>query len=142
MGLGWCRRLAGVHDSFESDGTTGYARPVAEYLAGKYGYRPGEGDEVRRRVSELLRMLAVRLHAAREAGNDYYLGDSLTALDIYSAAFMGIFQPLPPEQCPMPDALREAFASCDAETEKALDPILIEHRDRVYDRHLELPLSL
>ncbi len=142
MGLGWCRRLVGVHDSFDSDGMAGYARPVAEYLAGKYGYRPGEGDQVRRRVREQLRMLAARLHAASKAGSDYYLGDSLTALDIYSAAFMAIFRPLPPEQCPMPDALREAFGTLDAETEKALDPILLEHRDIVYGRHLELPLQL
>ena len=142
MGLGWCRRLAGVHDCFDSDGKEGYARPIAEYLAGKYGYRPGEGDEVRRRVHELLRMLAARLHATREADRDYYLGDSLTALDIYSAAFMAIFRPLPPERCAMPDALREAFGTLDTETEKALDPILIELRDRVYNRHLELPLSL
>ena len=142
MGLGWCRRLTGVHDCFDSDGKEGYARPIAEYLAGRYGYRPGEGDEVRRRVHELLRMLSARLHTARKAGNDYYLGDSLTALDVYSAVFMALFRPLPTEQCAMPAALREAFGTLDTETEKALDPILIEHRDRVYDRHLELPLSL
>jgi hypothetical protein len=39
-------------------------------------------------------------------------------------------------------ATRAAFNTCDAQTESALDPILLEHRDRVYAQHLELPLSL
>lgn len=30
----------------------------------------------------------------------------------------------------------------DAQTEAALDPILFEHRDMIYAKHLELPLSL
>jgi len=47
---------------------------------------------------------------------------------------MALFKPLPPDQCPMPDAIRPAFES--------LDPILLEHRDFIYDEHLELPLSL
>ena len=51
-------------------------------------------------------------------------------------------KPLPPEHCPMPDAMRPAFESLDEATANALDAILIEHRDFVYDEHLELPLSL
>jgi hypothetical protein len=42
----------------------------------------------------------------------------------------------------MPDMLRATFESGDPETDAALDPILLEHRDRIYERHLELPLSL
>jgi hypothetical protein len=30
----------------------------------------------------------------------------------------------------------------DPETDAALDPILLQHRDMMYARHLELPLSL
>jgi hypothetical protein len=37
---------------------------------------------------------------------------------------------------------RAAFELRDAHTEAALDPILFEHRDMMYARHLELPLSL
>jgi hypothetical protein len=42
----------------------------------------------------------------------------------------------------MPQALRAAFEILDPATEKALDPILIAHRDAVYGEALELPLSL
>jgi len=55
---------------------------------------------------------------------------------------MALFKPLPPEHCPMAEALRPAFETMDEETAKALDPILIEHRDFVYAEHLELPLAI
>ena len=42
----------------------------------------------------------------------------------------------------MADAMRPAFETLDEDTAKALDPILIEHRDFVYAEHLELPLSI
>lgn len=142
MGLGWCRRLEGVALGLESDGARGFPKPMAAYLAPKYGYRPGCGDEAHRRVVDILGALAARLHSQREAGSDYFLGSALTALDIYSATFIGFFRPLPPEQCAMPDAIRAVFETRDPDTDKALDPILIEHRDRIYERHLELPLSL
>lgn len=140
MGLGWCRRLDGVAAGLEGRG--GFPKPVAQYLARKYGYRDGIRPEARRRVLELLNMLAGRLRAQREAGSDYYLGDGLSALDIYSATFMALFKPLPPEQCPMPDSLRAAFETLDDDTSRALDPILLDHRDRIYAEHLALPLSL
>jgi glutathione S-transferase len=137
MGLGWCRRLVGVAAGLEGEGGAGFPRPIAAYLAAKYGYRPGVGPEAHRRVLDLLRLLSARLD-----GRDYYLGDRLTALDIYSATFMNLFQPLPPEQCPMPEMLRNAFGQLDAETRAALDPRLLAHRDRIYAEHLVLPLEL
>jgi len=140
MGLGWCRRLDGIAAGLEGRG--GFAKPIARYLGPKYGYREGVGVEAHRRVIEILGMLSARLRAQRERGSDYYLGDSLTAVDIYSAAFAALFEPLPPEQCPMPDAIRAAFEDLDDATARALDPILLEHRDRIYAEHLALPLSL
>ena len=87
-------------------------------------------------------MLASRLKAQRQAGSRYYVGDSLSAVDVYSATSMAMFQPLPPEQCAMQADTRTAFETLDEETKRALNPILIEHRDMIYTDHLELPLSL
>jgi glutathione S-transferase len=140
MGLGWCRRLDGVVAGLEGRG--GFPGPVAKYLADKYGYREGVGAEAHSRVIEILGMLATHLQAQQAAGSGYYLGEALSALDIYSAAFMALFKPLPPEHCPMAEPLRAAFETIDAETAGALDPILIAHRDRIYAEHLALPLSL
>jgi glutathione S-transferase len=140
MGLGWCRRLQGVHASLNDAG--GFPKGVAQYLAPKYGYRPEEAETCAARVGEVLGMLARRLHAQRKRGSRFYLGSALSAVDIYSAAFAALFQPLPPDQCSMPEAMRAAFETLDPATEKALEPILLEHRDFVYGEYLELPLSL
>jgi hypothetical protein len=42
----------------------------------------------------------------------------------------------------MDPSTRAAFDTIDPATAAAVDPILVEHRDRMYASHLELPLSL
>jgi glutathione S-transferase len=139
-GLGWVRRLQGVHAGL--NGGPGFPPPVAQYLADKYGYRAEDASRYAERVSDLLGLLARQLHAQKELGSPFFFGDSVSAVDIYSATFMALFKPLPPEQCPMIDALRPGFESMDEITAKALDPILVEHRDSIYDDFLELPMTL
>lgn len=141
MGLGWCRRLQGVHDGMTGAGA-GFPEGVAGYLGAKYGYRVEEAETYQARVIDILEMLGARLRSQRELGSRFYLGSALSAVDIYSAAFMALIKPLPAEQCPMSEAMRPAFEASDPATEKALDAILIEHRDFIYDDFLELPLSL
>lgn len=139
-GLGWSRRLQLIHVGLNKAG--GFPLPVAKYLAGKYGYTPEAGVAAGTRVAALVRMLAARLKAQRAAESPYYVGQSLTAVDVYGAAFAAMFRPLPNEQCAMDAGARAAFELSDAEIAPALDPILFEHRDMMYARHLELPLSL
>jgi glutathione S-transferase len=139
-GLGWSRRLQLVHAGLHNAG--GFPERVAKYLGRKYGYSPEAGAASGRRVAELVGMLVARLKAQREAGSRYYVGNALTAVDVYSATFTAMFGALPPEQCAMDASTRAAFEIRDAQTEAALDPILFEHRDMMYAEHLELPLSL
>ena len=140
QGLNWTRRLQLIHAGLHGAG--GFSVPVAKYLAKRYGYSAEAGAAAGTRVAQLLEMLAARLKAQREAGSRYFLGASLTAVDIYAAAAMGAFAPLPPPQCEMDPATRIAFETRDAQTEAALAPILLAHRDMMYAQHLELPLSL
>ncbi len=139
-GLGWNRRLQLVHAGLTQTG--GFSDRVAGYLGGKYGYDPAAAEQSSARVIELLGEFAGVLREQRDAGRSYYVGDELSATDIYSATFMALFNPLPPEQCDMHPGVRAAFEWLDAPTAKALDPILLEHRDMMYSRHLQLPLSL
>jgi len=139
-GLGWSRRLQLIHAGLQSAG--GFPEQVAKYLGKKYGYRPETGAAAAARVAALLGLLASRLRAQHEDGSRYYLGNSLTAVDVYSATFMALFRPLPQEQCAISAGTRAAFETRDAQTEGALDPILLEHRDMMYAQYLELPLSL
>lgn len=114
---------------------------VAKYLGKKYGYRPEAGAAAGPRVADLLCML-MRLNEQRHAGSRYYVGNSLTAADVYSATFAAMFDPLPPEQCRMDASTRAAFSARDTHTDAASAPILFEHRDMMYREFLELPLSL
>ncbi len=139
-GLGWTRRLQQVHAGLQN--APGFPPPVAKYLAKKYGYRPEAAADYGTRVVALLGMLVDRLKAQHKAGSNYYVGNSLTAVDVYSATFMALFAPLPHAQCAMDPAMRTALESLDEQTKAALDPILLEHRDKMYADHLELPLSL
>jgi len=139
-GLGWSRRLQLVHAGLQGAG--GFPARVANYLGKKYGYRPETGAASGLRVVELLGMLAARLKAQHQAGSRYYVGASLTAVDVYSATFTAMFGPLPHEQCEMDASTRVALETRDAQTQAALDPILFEHRDMMYANHLELPLRL
>ena len=140
MGLGWVRRLDSVHHSLSGHG--GFPEPIAKYLGSKYGYQKQQSSEYSSRIVELLNMLAELLHVQRDAGERFYLGSTLSAVDIYSATFMAYFKPLPAEQCLMSESIRSAFESFNEQVEAALDPILIEHRDFIYSDYLELPLSL
>ncbi len=136
-GLGWMRRLQLVHAGLAKIG--GFNERVGAYLGKKYGYDPADSATYGPRVRELLGRFAAALRAA---GGTYYHGATFGAVDIYSAAFMALFKPLPDVHCAMEPGVRAAFEWLDEETRAALDPILLEHRDMMYTRHLELPLSL
>jgi glutathione S-transferase len=139
-GLGWSRRLQLINAGLQNIG--GFPEQVAKYLGRKYGYRPEAGVAATPRVAALLGMLGARLKAQHEKGSRYYVGNSLTAADVYSATVMALFDPLPHEQCDMAASIRAAFETRDAQTEAALAPILLRHRDMMYTEYLELPLSL
>jgi glutathione S-transferase len=139
-GLAWSRRLDLVHAGLQNSG--GFPERVSKYLAKKYAFSPAAGAAAASRIAELLKMLAARLAAQHRAGSRYYVGEAPTAVDVYSAACMAMFRPLPEGQCKMEAASRAAFERRDPQIEAALDPILLAHRDMMYAQHLELPLAL
>lgn len=140
QGLGWSRRLQLVHAGLGQAG--GFPPEVAAYIGKKYGYSPSAGAAATKRVVELLTMLAARLKAQRAAGSDYYVGTSLTAVDIYSATVLALLRPLPEDVCAMDPGTRAAFSFSQPATDAAMDQVLLEHRELVYQRHLALPLAL
>jgi glutathione S-transferase len=138
-GYGWSRRL-------------GMSRPDAPMLppeqAAKlsamlaaYGLRPEAIAEAPKRVVRLLHGLSQQMRRQRAAGSDYLVGDRLSACDIHWACFSQMAEPLPMEQCPFPLGMRDMYDTMTPEVRAACDPILIEHRDRVFARHIGLPLE-
>ena len=103
-GLGWSRRLQLIHAGLQDAG--GFPPRVAAYLAQEVRLQPRTGAAAGARVTALLGMLAARLKAQKAAGSRYYVGNALTAVDVYSATFMALFAPLPHEQCAMDAAAR------------------------------------
>jgi glutathione S-transferase len=93
------------------------------------------------RAVDILRGLAAQLHAERARGSDYFVGAQLSALDVYWACFSQMIAPLPESASPMPDYVRAVYSTPPAAVAAALDPILLEHRDRVFERHIGLPLE-
>jgi len=136
-GLVWCARLLLIHAGLVTAGQRGFSPGAARYLAPKYGYAPERVDGARARVLSVIALLADRLGGRRTFGTD-----GPNAVDIYAAVAVGVFHPLPEELCPMLPAIRHAYETTDAELRAAISPALLAHRDRMYERHLTLPVRL
>jgi glutathione S-transferase len=135
-GLLWSARIFTLDTSFATDGAKGFPLPVAQYLAPRYGYaKDARVGKARLRAESLLAMLGDRL-----GGREYFLGDALTALDLYAATSLSLFDPLDDARCPMIDMIRQTFDTMKGEL--VVPPALVAHRDRIYERHLELPVTL
>ena len=92
--------------------------------------------------AEILRLLADQLQRQRAAGRRYFIGDGLSALDVYWATFANMLDPLPRELLPMDEGMRALFGVPPPEVRTALDRELHAHRDFVYRTHLRLPVEL
>jgi hypothetical protein len=66
----------------------------------------------------------------------------LSGLRIYWIAFANLLDPLPKEQCRMPDAWRRDPVATDPVIKSALDRILLEHRSRIFREHFRDPMEL
>jgi glutathione S-transferase len=89
-----------------------------------------------------LRALAAQLKSQYARGVHYFVGDALSALDIYWTAFANLLDPLSKEQCPMAEDLRQRFFVTDPIVKSALDPLLLEHRSRIFRAHFRDPMEL
>ncbi len=142
-GLVWSGRLCTIHRGLETEGREGFPVKVARYLGAKYGYAPERVDAARERALAILRRFDALLAESRARGGDYLLSTGLGVLDVYLAAAVGVLAPLDEGRCPgMSPALRAAFASGDPILKAGLPASLVAHRDRIYERHLGLPVAL
>jgi glutathione S-transferase len=145
-GFGWCRRLILFHSTLSLPTSVLAAdHPVRAQVAGlgrKYGYSAAAAQAAPARVAGILRLLSEQLAAQQRRGRRHLVGESLSALDIYWAAFAAMVSPLPESQCAMPAGLRPLYELKDPALRAACSPELLAHRDRVYAEHLELPVEL
>lgn len=136
-GLVWSVRLALIHASIETEGREGWPAPVAAFLAPKYGYRVGGAEAAKERARAVLSHLDGVLAASR---GPYLLGDNLTAVDVWVAVSTALMVPFPHDLCPMLAPVRHAVETLDPTIRAAVTDRLLAHRDRMYERHLTLPM--
>lgn len=139
-GLGWSKRLILVEQALlkAAPGSADYA--FWQTLGQKYLYTPAAGRAAKARMIEILVKLDAELAASRARGSRYFIGDGLSALDLYAACFYALLEPLPPELCPMATSYRPAYRNADPDIEKHMTPALREHREFIYRQHLVLPI--
>ena len=138
MGIGWNRRLQLFAPAYAS----GNPPAGVSRMGAKYGFNEGDAKAAGERTATSLRALTTQLKSQYARGEHYFVGDSLSALDIYWTAFANLLDPLPKEQCPMPEAYRPAFTVSDPVVKTALDPLLLEHRSRIFREHFRDPMEL
>lgn len=136
-GLGWSRRLM-IFDAF----MRGQPADPSNRLGWQYGYTAEAASAAAARVRDITAMFAARLRAQHDAGRSFLLGDELTAVDLYWAAFATMLAPLPEADCPLPKWMRAMYDLRHAGAgDLQPDPILLAHRDLLYERFLPLPMT-
>jgi len=136
-GLGWMRRIMIFAPMIRS----GQAPESIQRMAARYGYRQELADSAPADVARILGYLAATLERQQALGSRYFVGDTLTAADIYWAAFSNLVSPMAPQHCPMPEFLRGPYADVGPVVAAALEPVLIAHRDFVFAEHIGLPMD-
>jgi glutathione S-transferase len=133
-GLTWNARHVMIAPMMNSE-----AGDMARTMGKAYGYSDAAAAAAPARVAEILQLLADELQAQKSRGSGYFIGDSLSALDLVWASFSNTVRPLPQDVNPMEPGMRQVYAGMG----DSLGPAetLFEHRDFIYRQHLTLPLD-
>jgi glutathione S-transferase len=110
-------------------------------MAQKYGYSEQQAERASAKLLAQLAHLDSVMARQEQSGREYLVGESVTAADFYLAHFAGLIIPLGPKDNPMPDWLRVQYESADDATKTAFTPRLTALRDRMFERHIKLPLE-
>jgi glutathione S-transferase len=139
-GFGWSKRLTMIHATITNEKTPDATRAFWLQFGTKYGYGADAAQAAPARMVEILRLLDARLSSQRAKDSRFFIGNQLSALDIYWATFSALVRPLEPELCPMATAFREFYTERNPAVTSAISPLLLEHRDFIYREYLELPI--
>ncbi len=141
-GLGWHRRLQIMDPMLgRADITTNPQLETARVLGKRYGYSREASARSSLRVRQILRLFSEQLAAQTRKGSEYLIGDRISAVDVYWSTFAPMLKPMPEALCPMPAQMRAAYETLPPEIAAEVDPALLAHRDRIYAKHLKLPVE-
>lgn len=116
------------------------AQPAAQTMAKAYGYSEQAAAKASGRMTDILQLLARQLESqAEKYESRYFIGSTLTALDLIWASFSNTLRPLPDDVNPMSKRMRLTYKSMGDSVD--LPEILFKHRDFIYKEHIQLPLD-
>jgi len=137
-GFGWCRRIIMFPPKDAPEDVGG---ETMRMLRKRYGHTPQPYEKAPGRIVQILDFLRDVLEAQKAKGSPYLVGEGLTAADIYWAAFSQLLEPMPEELNPIRGVMRDTYGNVGDVVAAAKHPILFEHRDLIFNRHLKLPLD-
>ncbi|MEM7468295.1 MAG: hypothetical protein AAF387_15600 [Pseudomonadota bacterium] len=137
LGLGWNRRLSMFAPAMES----GQAPEGIVRMSGKYNYNADDVAAASARVAATMKALTAQLETQHAKGSDYFIGDSLTALDFYWCAFSNLVEIMSWEKIPLAEDWRPLFVHDDKAVHGAHSDLLKAHRDRIFEAHFKNPME-
>ena len=140
-GYGWLRRHVMGERPRTADADTPPASFNPQTMQQAYGGVAAERRDAAQLVVEILQSLETQLARQQDSGSGYFVGQTISACDIHWACFSALLQPLPQNVNPMPTWLRDAYSFQGELVDPADYPGLINHRDRMFEDHLGLPLD-
>ncbi|MDC0068645.1 glutathione binding-like protein [Gammaproteobacteria bacterium] len=136
-GMAWHARMLMLNVTYQVHGDAVFEKNP---MFREYGFSEAAVMAAIERIEQILEYLAETIKSQKAAGYVYLVGDSMTAADIYWACFSNMLEALPHELNPMPDSLRQGWGAL-AKGISGYDPLLIEQRDAIFEKHLWLPLE-
>jgi len=112
-------------------------------LAVKYGYTAEAAAAGEQKVADGLHALNAQLEAQKSHGSKFFVGDSISVLDIYWATMSLMLCGVPEEFMPRTKENRGLIKGFDApkppKIAAAITPLLTEHREYIYRNFLVTP---
>jgi glutathione S-transferase len=140
-GLAWNARVLMFNTMIENLGEQAMA---GNPMLRDYHYSQEDAAAAPAKAITILQALSTQLQRQNAIGSRYFIGDSLSALDIYWACFSQMLDALPAEVNPMPDFMRNVWGQVSQplqQTGYELDKALLDHRDFIFPNHLQWPLD-
>lgn len=135
-GFGWSRRISMA--ASQSTGPSAAENPMATIMRG-YGVVAENIPAAERRTVDIMQGIAAQLHRQKQAGSPFLVADRLSACDVHWACFSTLVGPLGEDEINMAPAMRASFENMTDAVCEARDPILMEHRNRIWREHIGLP---
>jgi glutathione S-transferase len=138
LGIGWNLRLRLFRPFMEGAETPEMVLRMGE----KYRYNATDTALANERLVARLNLLSAELQGQVDRGHQYFLGESLSALDFYWAAFCNIALLPSHDWIPLAPEWRAMFIAPDPAVDVAITPALRAHRDHMMETYFRIPMEI